>query len=238
MRRKKILVFTGAGVSAESGVKTFRDSGNGLWDNYRVEEVADINGWMKDPSKSIEFYNIRRREMNTVVHNDAHTIISELQSDFDVCLVTQNVDDLHEKAGSKNVIHLHGELSLLRSEFNCETKKLFEEDLKLGDLCPEGGQWRPDVVWFGEELDTDKLELVRLKAEEADVCVIVGTSMVVSPANMIPWMTKDTCIIYYVDPSDIEFTIPKQRRPFFYHIQKKATEGMIDIKKELEDMFI
>ena len=231
--KKKILVFSGAGVSKESGLATFRDSKDSLWNNFKVEDVATIDAWMRNPQTVIDFYNIRRKEMKNAVPNDAHKIIAELEKDFDVIVSTQNVDDLHEKAGSKNVIHLHGELSYLKSDYDHSVIKPYDSELKLGDVCPEGGQWRPDVVWFGEGLDDDRVEATKMAASDATVCVIIGTSMQVSPANMIPWMTKETCIIYYIDPSDINFQIPKSRRPFFYHIQKVATEGM---KEFLEDI--
>jgi len=234
---KKILIFTGAGVSAESGVKTFRDH-DGLWNNFKVEDVATIDAWRRDPQPVIDFYNYRKNEMINVVPNPAHDLIAQLESNFDVTLVTQNVDDLHEKAGSTNIIHLHGELAKLRSVYNEDTKKPFIEDLKLGDLCPEGGQWRPDIVWFGEDLDFQKMEMTKQAAKEADVCIIVGTSMQVSPANGIPWMTKETTIIYYVDPSDINFYVPEYRRGFFYHIQKPASEGMKEVVKDLEEIYL
>ena len=236
--KRKVLVFSGAGVSKESGIETFRGNNNSLWNNFRVEDVATISGWRKDPQQVVDFYNYRRSEMDGVKPNPAHFLISQLENDFDVTLVTQNVDDLHEKAGSTNIIHLHGELSKLRSELNEDTKKPFTEDLKLGDLCPEGGQWRPDIVWFGEDLDFQKMEMTKQAAKESDVCIIVGTSMQVAPANGIPWLTKETALIYYVDPSDINFYIPEYRRGFFYHIQKPASEGMKEVVKDLEEIYL
>lgn len=236
MKKFKVLVFTGAGVSAESGVKTFRDN-DGLWNNFRVEEVATIGAWRKNPQKVIDFYNLRRQEMIGVKPNPAHELISKLEKDFDVTLVTQNVDDLHEKAGSIDVIHLHGELSKLKSELKPDIKKPFIEDLKLGDVCRDGGQWRTDIVWFGEDLDFHNLELTKEAAQQADVCIIVGTSMQVSPANGIPWMTKETALIYYVDPGEINFYIPEYRRGFFFHIQKPASEGMKDVIDDLNDIY-
>lgn len=236
-KRQKILVFSGAGIDAESGVSTFRDKG-GLWDSYKVEDVATIDAWNRNPQPVIDFYNMRRKEMESVVPNNAHYIIAELEKNFDVTISTQNVSDLHEKAGSTNVIHLHGELSQLRSEFSYNTKKPYDSDLKLGDTCPNGGQWRPDIVFFGEILDTVKMEDTTEAAKECDICIIVGTSMKVSPANNIPWTTSDNCLIYYVDPSNIDFNIPKQKRPFFYHIQKIASIGMKEIKLDLEEIFL
>lgn len=236
--KRKVLIFTGAGVSAESGVKTFRDHKEGYWNNFKIEEVATIDAWNSNPQPMIDFYNWRRNEMLGVIPNVGHIVIAELEKYFDVTVSTQNVDSLHEKAGSTNIIHLHGELSKLRSEYNCNNVIPFDHDLKLGEVCLEGGQYRPDIVWFGENLDFMKMHNTKVAAEEADVCVIVGTSMRVSPANMIPWQTKETCIIYYVDPSEIDFVIPKQRRPFFYHIKKIASEGMIDVKNDLEEIFL
>mgnify|MGYP006273493987 CR=1 FL=1 len=237
MRKINVLIFSGAGVSKESGVATFRDNG-GLWNDFKVEEVASIHGWMSNPQKVIEFYNMRRREMQDVVPNDAHKVIAELEKNFNVTVATQNVDDLHERAGSTNVIHLHGELSKLRSEFNEHYIKPYNRDLKLGDYCPDGGHMRPDVVWFGEELNPMRMYNTTSAAEIADVCIIVGTSMAVAPANMIPFKTKENCLIYYVDPSDVNFNVPKQRRPFFYHIQQPASVGMLEVKNDLETIFL
>lgn len=238
MRKFNVLVFSGAGVSKESGVATFRDNGGGLWNNFKVEEVATIHAWMTDPQKVMDFYNMRRRELLTVDPNEAHKIIAELEKDFNVTVSTQNVDNLHERAGSTNVIHLHGELTKLKSEINDNYIRPYDHDLTMGEYCPDGGHMRPDIVWFGENLDFSRTYDTRLAAEKADVCIIVGTSMQVSPANQIPFQTKENCLIYYVDPSDINFNIPKQRRPFFYHIQKSATEGMAEVKNDLETIFL
>lgn len=237
MKKRKILVFSGAGVSAESGVKTFRDHG-GLWNNFKVEDVATIDAWNANPQPVIDFYNFRRRELNGVSPNQAHHTIAELEKDFDVVISTQNVDDLHERAGSTNVIHLHGELTKLKSETDDTIVKSFDTDLKLGDLAPDGGQWRPDIVWFGENLDFVKMHNTRVAAQECDVCIIVGTSMKVSPANGIPWQTKETTIIYYVDPGDMDFYVPEYRRGFFYHIQKPATEGMKEVMDDLKEIYL
>ena len=239
MKRKiKVLVFSGAGVSKESGISTFRDSQEGLWNNFKVEEVATISAWMSDPQKVMDFYNMRRNEMLNVVPNEAHKIIADLEQSFEVTISTQNVDNLHERAGSNKVIHLHGELTKLKSEINDHYIRPYDHDLKLGEYCPDGGHMRPDIVWFGENLDWSRVTATQKAAEEADVCIIVGTSMQVSPANSIPWMTKETAIIYYVDPGEINFQVPKQRRPFFYHIQKIATEGMEEVKNEMETIFL
>ncbi len=236
MRKLKLFVFTGAGISAESGVKTFRDSG-GLWEEFSVDEVASIDGWRKDKQKVIDFYNRRRNEMSNVLPNKAHEILAQLEDKFDITIVTQNVDDLHERAGSKNVIHLHGELSKLQSEDNSEIISEWKEDLKLGDKGYDGHQLRPNIVWFGENLNPLTMEKVTEIAFDADVCLIIGTSMKVAPANSIPWLTRDSALIYYIDPGDIEFYIPYYRNPFFYHIKEVATLGVEKVKNELIDIF-
>ena len=236
-KKRKILVFSGAGASAESGIKTFRDHG-GLWNNYKVEEVAHINAWRNSPQPVIDFYNFRRDELNWAFPNKAHEIIAKMEEDFDVTISTQNVDDLHERAGSTNVIHLHGELTKLKSDTDDSITKEFVEPLKLGDTAPDGGQWRPDIVWFGEDLDFLRMHNTRVAANDCDVCIIVGTSMQVSPANSIPWQTKETALIYYVDPGDINFYVPEYRRGFFYHIQRPASSGMQEVYDDLKEIYL
>ena len=235
--KKKILVFTGAGVSKESGVDTFRDNG-GLWMNYDVQKVAHINAWKDDPQLVLDFYNMRKNDMLSVKPNLAHEIIAELEKDFDVTVVTQNVDDLHERAGSTKVIHLHGELSKVRSENSTEFVYTYDKDIKIGDLAEDGQQLRPYITWFGENLDWKNVKLAEEAAFDADVCIIVGTSMQVAPANSIPFQTKDTALIYYVDPSNVEFYVPGFRECFFYHIEETATKGMEKMKQELEEIFL
>jgi NAD-dependent deacetylase len=235
--KRKILIFTGAGVSAESGVQTFRDT-NGLWYNHKIEEVATFEGWKQDKQKVLEFYNERRRQLKTVSPNLAHDIISKLESDFDVTIVTQNVDNLHERAGSTNVIHLHGELTKVRSTLDPNLVYEWVDDVNIGDKCEKGSQLRPHIIWFGEELDNNNIALATSAAKEAEVCVIVGTSMKVAPANMIPYLTKESCLLYYVDPSDIDFFIDKQRKPFFTHFQENATDGIEKVKQDLIDIFL
>ena len=237
MKKKKILVFSGAGVSKESGVETFRDSPEGLWNNYDVMKIAHIDAWKKDPQNVINFYNLRREEMSGVKPNKAHDIISELEKYFDVIVVTQNVDSLHEQAGSTKVIHLHGEINKLRSEVDPNIITEWKNPLKLGDLAEDGCQLRPDIIWFGEELRSDRIEEVRKEASDASVCIIIGTSMQVSPANGIPLLTPETSLIYYVDPGEREFKLPRFRELFFYHIQEPATIGMESVKKELLTIF-
>ena len=231
--KKKILVFTGAGVSAESGIQTFRDLQNGLWYDYKIEDVATPEGWRKDKSKVLDFYNKRRAQLKDVNPNLAHQIIADLEKDFDVTILTQNVDDLHERAGSTNITHLHGELKKARSTVDPSIVIDCSEDINIGDKCPKGSQLRPHIVWFSEMLDPGNLEYSRRVATEADVCIVVGTSMQVSPANLIPFTTKEDCLIYYVDPGDVDFKISDYRMAFFYHIKEKATTGMQKVYDDL-----
>jgi len=234
--KKKILIFTGAGVSKESGIDTFRDNG-GLWMNYDIQKVAHINAWKENPQLVLDFYNMRKNDMLGVKPNIAHEIIADLENYFDVTVVTQNVDDLHEKAGSTKVIHLHGELSKIRSENSTEFVYPYDKDIKIGDLAEDGNQLRPYITWFGENLDWKNVKLAEESAFDSDVCIIVGTSMQVAPANSIPFQTKETALIYYVDPSDVGFFIPGFREYFFYHIAEPATKGMESVRKELLDIF-
>lgn len=235
--KTKILVFTGAGISAESGLKTFRDN-DGLWNNYNVKDVASIDGWNENPELVLEFYNIRKDELKKSIPNNAHNLVSKLEEYFDVTVVTQNVDDLHEKAGSSNIIHLHGDLRFLKSDINPNNKKEYIEDVSVGDTCPDGGQWRPNVVWFGEDLDFMNIHNAKVAAQEADVCIIIGTSMSVYPASSLPFSTKETAIIYYIDPGDINFYVPEYRRGFFYHIKKNATDGMLEVFNDVKEVFL
>lgn len=234
MEKKKILIFTGAGVDKESGIETFRDSNDGLWNNYRIEDVATLSGWRKDKQKVLDFYNARRKQLDSVYPNIAHKIISDLENDFDVTVVTQNVTDLHERAGSTNVIHLHGELKKSKSTFpgSQETYDCFV-DIKIGDKCERGSQLRHNICFFGENLNPKMIERAEEAAYECDVCVIVGTSMQVAPANQIPFLTKPNTLIYLVDPSDLDFHIDKQRKPFLTHIQEVASIGMEKVKQDL-----
>jgi NAD-dependent deacetylase len=234
--KNKLLIFTGAGVSKESGVDTFRDNG-GLWMNYDIRKVAHIDAWRKNPQLVLDFYNMRKNDMVGVQPNSAHKIIADLEKDFDVTVVTQNVDDLHEKAGSTKVIHLHGELSKMRSENSTEFVYPYDKDIKIGDLADDGNQLRPYITWFGEDLDWENIRLAEKAAANADACIIVGTSMQVAPANGIPFKTKETALIYYVDPGDVDFYIPGFREYFFYHIQEPATTGMEKIKEELKTVY-
>ena len=188
MKKKKIVVLTGAGVSAESGISTFRDS-NGLWENYKVEDVASIEGWYRNPSLVLDFYNERRAPLFTVKPNAAHMAIASLENEYDVTVVTQNVDNLHERAGSTRIIHLHGELTKVRPENCCNDMDGFSEEtvfdigadaIHIGDKAPNGAQLRPHIVWFGEAVP--KINAAIDAVEAADIMLIVGTSLQVYPA--------------------------------------------------------
>ena len=196
--KKKLVVFSGAGISAESGVQTFRDS-NGLWENHRVEDVASPEGFERNPQMVLDFYNARRRQLNEVLPNKAHLILAELEDDFDVNIITQNVDDLHERAGSTKVIHLHGELKKARP-VNSESNIIpWEKDLNLGDLNFEGIQLRPHIVWFGEMVpEMDKaIDL----CSKADFFLVIGTSMSVYPAAGLIHYIPENCKVFVIDPN-------------------------------------
>ena len=194
---KKLVVLTGAGISAESGIKTFRDA-NGLWEGHDVMEVASPEGFRKNPELVLEFYNQRRRQLLEVSPNLAHFNLVELEKQFEVSIITQNIDDLHERAGSSNVLHLHGELLKIKS-IRDETYIIpWKKDLILGDNCPKGNQLRPHVVWFGEMVPM--LEKAAQITMQADILVIIGTSMQVYPAaSLINYVSQNTPI-YFIDP--------------------------------------
>ncbi len=198
--RRKIVFLTGAGVSAESGVPTFRDSG-GLWEGYDVEDVASIGGWYRNPGLMLDFYTERRRAMLSVEPNAAHRAIARLEEWYDVVVITQNVDDLHERGGSTNVIHLHGELSKVCSSRDKETcvKVLpYDIPLRLGDKAEDGSQLRPYIVWFGE--DVPNFPLAMEEVSQADILVVVGTSMQVQPAASLIYASH-AAEIFVIDPN-------------------------------------
>ncbi len=195
--KQKIVVLTGAGISAESGIKTFRDA-DGLWEGYDVMEVASPQGFAKNPEMVLDFYNQRRRQLFEVAPNAAHTCLAALEAHFDVAIITQNVDDLHERAGSSNVLHLHGELLKARSVDNEEGVLPWKTDLNLGDLCKNGHQLRPHIVWFGEQVPL--LEKAVEITEKAEILIIIGTSMQVYPAAGLINFVAPSTPIYFVDP--------------------------------------
>ena len=226
---KKLVILTGAGISQESGIKTFRDS-NGLWENHKVEDVASPEGWRKNPELVLEFYNQRRRQLAEVEPNEAHKLLVKLEEKYDVYIITQNVDDLHERAGSKKVLHLHGQLNLARSTGSSKLiKDIGYNDIKLGDKCEEGHQLRPHIVWFGEGVPN--MFTAEDLAYNADIFVIIGTSMVVYPAAGLIMFTDKNAPIYVIDPNEISLRGRKDTTTF---IKKKATEGV----KELYDILM
>jgi len=195
---KKIVVLSGAGISAESGIKTFRDS-DGLWEGYDVMEVATPEGWEKNPSLVLDFYNERRKQLHQSFPNVAHKILAELEDDFEVTIITQNVDNLHEKAGSSKVLHLHGELLKVRSTKNSDYILNWDSDLNLEDFDLEGNQLRPHIVWFGEAVP--ELENAVRIVQKADYLIVIGTSLQVYPAASLLYYAPMDCKVYYIDPN-------------------------------------
>lgn len=196
--KKKIVVLTGAGMSAESGVSTFRDA-NGLWENHDIMDVASPEGWKRNPALVLDFYNKRRAQLKEVKPNRAHEILAELEKDFDIEIITQNVDNLHERAGSTNVLHLHGELTKVRSTMNENHILNWTEDLHLGDVDYNGNQLRPHIVWFGEPVPAVEQAIEIIK--DADIVLIIGTSLQVYPAAGLMHYAKSHVPVYYIDPN-------------------------------------
>src|SRR5438270_10626478 len=229
MTKKKLVVLTGAGISAESGLKTFRDS-DGLWEGYDIHEVATPHAWKKNPQLVLEFYNMRRQDVAKAEPNAAHKVLAELEKDFNVYIITQNIDDLHERAGSTQVLHLHGEIFKMRSERNEELVYEIRGDINLGDAADDKVQLRPHIVWFEEPVPM--IELAADIAAESDIFVVIGTSLVVYPA---------AGLVHYVAPFVPKFIIDKSI-PGTSHlrnltvIEKPATEGVKDLMKMLEEM--
>lgn len=226
---EKIVVLTGAGVSAESGIKTFRDA-DGLWEGHDVMEVASPEGFLKNPELVLDFYNQRRRQLKDVKPNAGHTALVELEAAYEVRIITQNVDDLHERAGSKNIIHLHGELLKARSMKNPGLVYHWEKDLNLGDTCEEGGQLRPHIVWFGEAVPM--IEKAAFEIHDAHIIIIIGTSMQVYPAaGLVSYAPRDAQI-YYIDPRpSINFELSASGN--LQVISEKATTGVRKVVDEL-----
>lgn len=225
--KKKLVVLTGAGISAESGIKTFRDS-DGLWEGHNVLDVATPEGWHKNPALVLDFYNQRRKQLKEVTPNAAHYILAELEQHFDVQIITQNVDDLHERAGSTKVLHLHGELLKVRSTMNPNYILDWSEDLNFGDFDDYQNQLRPHIVWFGEEVPA--LERAVELTEIADYFAVIGTSLQVYPAAGLIDFTKSSTPVYYIDPKPIK--IPNLRNPL-HLIPEIASVGMQQLQKEL-----
>jgi NAD-dependent deacetylase len=194
---KKLIVLTGAGISAESGIKTFRDA-DGLWEGHDVMEVASPEGFLDNPKLVLDFYNQRRKQLLEVSPNKAHYNLAHLENYFDVEIITQNVDDLHERAGSTKIIHLHGELLKVRSSVNENNVLNWRKELVLGDLCSEKSQLRPHIVWFGEMVPL--LEKAIEITQTADILVVIGTSMQVYPAASLIDYIKPNTPIYFIDP--------------------------------------
>ncbi len=222
---KKVVVLSGAGISAESGLATFRDSG-GLWEGHDVMEVASAEGWMRNPGKVLDFYNKRRKQSVIAQPNAAHYALAKLEEGYDVTIITQNVDNLHEKAGSSHVIHLHGELTKARS--TADEKLIYDigdREIHLGDTCEKGSQLRPHIVWFGEMVPM--MEVAAAKSTEADIYLVIGTSLAVYPAaGLLDYVPVDSPI-FVINP---EKTPIPARRDIHYVIEKaaKGTSELVD----------
>jgi NAD-dependent deacetylase len=226
MSKKKLVVLTGAGISAESGLKTFRDS-DGLWEGYNVYEVATPGGFAKQPQLVLDFYNLRRKDVAAAKPNKAHTGLAELEKDFDVTIITQNIDDLHERGGSSKIIHLHGEIFKMRSVTNPKLIYDIRGDINAGDFAEDGGQLRPDIVWFEEQVPM--IEVAMEVMSTAEIFVIIGTSLLVYPA---------ASLIDYAPPYILKFIIDKSI-PYvatiknLTTIEKTASEGVMELQRLL-----
>lgn len=230
--KKNLVVLSGSGISAESGLKTFRDS-DGLWENYNVMDVASIEGWLRNPQLVLEFYNERRRQLKNAQPNEAHKILAELENFFNVYIITQNVDDLHERAGSKNVLHLHGILTQAKS--TGDDSLIYDigySDIKWGDKCEKGYQLRPNIVWFGEPVPLI-VEAERI-VSQADIFVIIGTSLLVYPAAGLVYHVKSDVPIFVIDPKPVD--IKKNNNIHF--IQEPATVGTKKLKEILIQKYL
>ena len=226
---KKLIVLTGAGISAESGIKTFRDAG-GLWEGHDVMEVASPEGWHRNHELVLDFYNQRRRQLQEVEPNAAHHALVELEEHYEVVVVTQNVDDLHERAGSSRIVHLHGELIKVRSTYDPSLVYEWRKDLLTGDLCEKGHQLRPHIVWFGEMVPM--LQIAADHTSEADIVLIVGTSMQVYPAAGLVGFAPPHARVYYVDPNpSINYELG--RSGHLTVVSERATTGVRKVVDEL-----
>lgn len=228
---KNLVVLTGAGMSAESGISTFRDAG-GLWEKYKIDDVATPNAWRRNPALVLDFYNQRRKQLLEAEPNAGHYALAELEKEYNVQIITQNVDNLHERAGSTNILHVHGELMKVRSTgqgeeiFNLSTDNY---ETHLGDKCPKGFQLRPHIVWFGEAVP--EIETAICHVEQADMLIIIGTSMQVYPAAGLINHVKPGTPVYLIDPHEIDH-LPSNVTV----IQKGASEGMEELIKVLSKL--
>lgn len=227
--KKRLVVLSGAGISAESGIKTFRDA-DGLWEGHDIMEVASPIGWAKNPELVLDFYNKRRKQLLEVQPNSAHCNLAEMEQLFDVSIITQNVDDLHERAGSTSVLHLHGKLLEVRSVANENHILEWKTDLLLGDLDKNGHQLRPNIVWFGE--DVPEIENAITLVEQADIIIVIGTSMQVYPAAGLINYANHNIPIYYIDPKPATlYDLPNKIEV----IPMSATEGLSYLKEKLKN---
>jgi len=229
MSKKKLVVLTGAGMSAESGLSTFRATG-GLWEQHRIEDVATPEGWHKNPGLVLEFYNQRRKQLITALPNAGHLALAALEKDFEVEIITQNVDDLHERAGSSKVLHLHGELTKVRSTGpGAEVFELSPDQYTthLGDKCPKGYQLRPHIVWFGEAVP--EIDNAIHITGQADVFVVIGTSLNVYPAAGLLHYVPRTTPVFLIDPNEV-----MAPQPHITVIKKGASEGMKELTELLK----
>ena len=230
MRKKKIVVFSGAGMSAESGIKTFRDTG-GLWEEYKIEDVATFDAWERNRELVLDFYNQRRKQVMNAAPNEAHKLVAELQNHFDVQVITQNIDDLHERAGSKKVLHLHGEIMKGRSTAKSDLVfPLKHWEIKSGDVCEVGSQVRPHIVWFGEAVP--EMDKATALAEEADIFITIGTSLNVYPAANLIHVVKSDIPKFLVDPGEFNLDYIKNLKV----IKATAVEGMKVLMKTLKEI--
>jgi NAD-dependent deacetylase len=216
---KKLTILSGAGISAESGIKTFRD-GDGLWENHNVTDVASPEGWRRDRALVLEFYNQRRRQLHEVQPNDAHRLIADLEKYFEVQIITQNIDDLHERAGSTNILHIHGELF---KSCSCNNKSLIYEqkgDINIGDKAKDGAQLRPFIVWFGE--DVPLYQTAREIVKDSDILLVIGTSLQVYPAAGLIHEIKDDCLLIVINPNETNFGYGQRE----VVMKETATQGM------------
>ncbi|MCQ2663416.1 NAD-dependent deacylase [Helicobacter pylori] len=226
---KNLVILSGAGISAESGIKTFRDA-DGLWEGHDIMEVASPYGWKKNPQKVLDFYNQRRRQLFEVYPNKAHKALAELEKHYQVHIITQNVDDLHERAGSSCILHLHGELLSVRSEKDPNLVYRWEKDLNLGDLAKDKSQLRPDIVWFGEAVPLLKEAISLVK--QAHLLIIIGTSLQVYPAASLYTHAHKDALIYYIDPKAKNAHLPQNVQC----INDSAVHAMQDLMPKLIEM--